>query len=137
MKCLWRIIKLMPNWGEEIDYDLVLLELHNFLKEFPSIWWKNKPVDTPLRTIKTIIHSSVKIKGATIMCHFGKIPNPSESEIEAYILKLMKVKYFFFCEKNSTELCFLEYETRNGAASSCANTASSYLIFTGYAYNVD
>ncbi|XP_044257889.1 protein mini spindles [Tribolium madens] len=90
MKCLWRVIKLMPDWGEEVDYDLVLLEVHNFLKEFPSIWWKNKPVDTTLRTIKTILHSSVKIKGGSIMCHFGKIPNPSESEIESYILKLLK-----------------------------------------------
>ncbi|EEZ99362.1 protein mini spindles [Tribolium castaneum] len=90
MKCLWRVIKLMPDWGEELDYDSVLLELHNFLKEFPSTWWKNKPVDTTLRTIKTILHSSVKIKGGSIVCHFGKIPNPSESEIESYILKLLK-----------------------------------------------
>ncbi|XP_063930783.1 protein mini spindles isoform X2 [Zophobas morio] len=90
MKCLWRVIKLMPDWGEDVDYDSVLLEVHNFLKEFPSTWWKNKPTDTALRTIKTILHSSVKIRGGSIMLHFGKISNPSESEIESYILKLLK-----------------------------------------------
>jgi cytoskeleton-associated protein 5 len=90
MKCLWRVIKLMPNWGEDVDYDSVLFEVHNFLKEFPSTWWKNKPMDTALRTIKTILHSCVKIKGGSIMLHFGKIPNTSESEIESYILKLLK-----------------------------------------------
>ncbi|KAJ8937291.1 hypothetical protein NQ318_020341 [Aromia moschata] len=47
MKCLWRVIKLMPSWGDEIDYDSVLLEVHDFLKKFPSSWWKTKEVDTP------------------------------------------------------------------------------------------
>ncbi|XP_072383442.1 protein mini spindles [Diabrotica undecimpunctata] len=90
MKCLWRVIKLMPQWGDTIDYDSVLLEVHNFLKKFPSSWWKNKEVDTPLRTVKTILHSSAKIKGGTIMLHLGKIPNTSESEVESYILRILK-----------------------------------------------
>ncbi|VEN60708.1 unnamed protein product, partial [Callosobruchus maculatus] len=89
-KCLWRVIKLMPGWDDAIDYDYVLLEVHNFLKKFPSSWWKTKQVDTPLRTIKTILHSSTKIKGGTIMLHLGKIPNTSESEVESYILRLLK-----------------------------------------------
>lgn len=95
MKCLWRVIKLMPQWGDEIDYDSVLLEVHNFLKKFPSSWWKTKDVDTPLRTVKTILHSSAKIKGGTIMLHLGKIPNTSESEVESYILRILKVKIRF------------------------------------------
>ncbi|KAJ8966867.1 hypothetical protein NQ314_003261 [Rhamnusium bicolor] len=37
MKCLWRVIKLMPNWVDEIDYDSVLLEVHHFLKKIPFI----------------------------------------------------------------------------------------------------
>ncbi|CAH1965388.1 unnamed protein product [Acanthoscelides obtectus] len=89
-KCLWRVIKLMPGWEDSVDYDYVLLEVHNFLKKFPSSWWKSKQVDTPLRTIKTILHSSTKIKGGTIMLHLGKIPNTSESEVESYILRLLK-----------------------------------------------
>lgn len=90
MKCLWRVIKLMPQWGDDIDYDSVLLEIHNFLKKYPSSWWKTKEVDTPLRTVKTVLHSSTKIKGGTIMLHFGKIPNTSESEVETYILRILK-----------------------------------------------
>lgn len=95
MKCLWRVIKLMPNWGDDIDYDLVLLEVHYFLKKFPSSWWKSKDVDTPLRTVKTILHSSVKIKGGTIMLHLGKISNTSESEVENYILRILKVNAIY------------------------------------------
>lgn len=91
MKCLWKIIKLLPAWADEIDYDSILLEVHLFLKEFPSPWWKNKIQDTPLRTIKTVLHSMAKIKSGTLMLHLGKIPNTNDSEMEAYILRLLKV----------------------------------------------
>ncbi|XP_030764641.1 protein mini spindles isoform X1 [Sitophilus oryzae] len=90
MKCLWKVIKLMPNWGEHVDYESVLLEVHQFLVKFPSKWWTQRPVDTPLRTIKTILHSIVKIKGANSMQLLSKISNPVESEIESYILRLLK-----------------------------------------------
>ncbi|XP_018326942.1 protein mini spindles isoform X2 [Agrilus planipennis] len=90
MKCLWRVIKIMPTWAEELDYDSILLEIHNFLKDYPSAWWKTKPSDTPLRTIKTIVHSMTKAKGGQLMLHLGKVPNTSESELESYILRLLK-----------------------------------------------
>lgn len=95
MKCLWKVIKLMPLWGEDVDYELVMLEVHQFLVKFPSKWWTSRSVDTPLRTIKTIIHSTVKIKGAQSMQLLGKIPNPAESDIESYILRLLKVSNCF------------------------------------------
>lgn len=110
MKCLWRVIKLMPSWGEdEINYDLVLLEVHNFLKKYPSKWWQSK-LDTPLRTVKTIIHSSVKIKGGKIMLHLGQIPNTSESEVETYILRLLKVMRINDFVREILMLNVLEYE---------------------------
>ncbi|KRT82537.1 HEAT domain-containing protein [Oryctes borbonicus] len=90
MKCLWRVIKIMPNWTDEIDYDSVLLEIHIFFKDFPNSWWKTRESDTPVRTIKTIVHSMVKMKGAGLMMHLGKIPNTNDSEMEAYILRLLK-----------------------------------------------
>ncbi|CAH0561277.1 unnamed protein product [Brassicogethes aeneus] len=90
MKSIWRVLKIMSTWNDHIDYDSVLLEVHFFLKEFPSSWWKNRPSDTALRTIKTILHSSVKIKGLSILNHLGKIPNTKESEVEGYINKLIK-----------------------------------------------
>ncbi|KAF5285627.1 hypothetical protein FQR65_LT13108 [Abscondita terminalis] len=90
MKCLWRVIKIMPSWSEEIDYDSVLLEVHLFLKAFPTTWWKTRSMDTPVRTVKTILHSMAKMKGGQLMLHLGKIPNTSESELEMYILRLLK-----------------------------------------------
>ncbi|XP_076268302.1 protein mini spindles-like isoform X2 [Rhynchophorus ferrugineus] len=90
MKCIWKVIKLMPTWGDQVDYESVLLEVHQFLVKFPPKWWTQRSVDTPLRTIKTILHSIVKIKGANSLQLLSKIPNTAESEIESYILRLLK-----------------------------------------------
>lgn len=80
----------MPTWVNDINYDRVLLEMHNFLKYYPSSCWKEKN-DTPLRTVKTILHTITKMKGDSIMAHLHKIPNLKESEIEVYILRVLKV----------------------------------------------
>lgn len=90
MKCIWRAIKIMPTWGDNLHYDDILYEVHVFLKDYPTVWWKTKSSDTPLRTIKTILHSVTKTKGAAIMLHLGKIPDTNESEVENYILRLLK-----------------------------------------------
>lgn len=87
----------MNNWVDEIDYDSVLLEIHLFMKQFPTTWWKLKESDTPIRTVKTILHTMVKMKGATLMLHLGKVPNTNDSEMEAYILRLLKVNLQKYC----------------------------------------
>lgn len=71
-----------------MDYDAVLLEVHEFMLALPSIWWQQRPSDTPLRTVKTIIHNMTKIKGNTILQHLNKIP--SHSELNTYILRILK-----------------------------------------------
>ncbi|XP_065159394.1 protein mini spindles isoform X2 [Atheta coriaria] len=90
MKCLWRVIKIMPTWEDDIDCDRVLLDIHNFFKEFPTLWWKNKPSDTPIRTIKTILHSIAKVKGASLTEHLANIPNINDSELEMFIHKMIR-----------------------------------------------
>lgn len=90
MKCLWRIIKLLPQWEEETDFAVILYDAHLFLKDFPSSSWKKRQSDVPLRTIKTFIHTVTKIKGNRILNYLGRIDNASESELHAYLIKLLK-----------------------------------------------
>ena len=54
----------------------------------PSVWWQQRPSDTPLRTVKTIIHNMTKIKGNAILQHLNRIP--SHSELNTYILRILK-----------------------------------------------
>ncbi|XP_059619515.1 protein mini spindles isoform X2 [Phlebotomus argentipes] len=88
MKCIWRNVKVIPERSSELDYDAVLLELHDFMVALPSAWWHQRPSDTPLRTIKTIIHNMAKIKGNAILQHLNKIP--SHSELYTYLIRILK-----------------------------------------------
>ena len=52
--------------------------------------WKDRPSDTPIRTIKTIIHTLVRLQGEAVLSHLGTIDNLKDSELEAYLQKLLK-----------------------------------------------
>jgi len=91
MKCIWRIIKALPKWLSEntLILDDIFLDVHDFLKSFPYIYWKKRHSDTPARTIKTLIHTFVKSRGDEVLDHIGRIPDPQSSELVAYIKKLL------------------------------------------------
>lgn len=90
MKCLWRLIKSIPDWPDDIDCDTILYDIHLFFKAYPSAFWKQQPSDYPIRTVKTVLHSMAKIKGKNLMLNLGKIQNGSETELQTYLLKLLK-----------------------------------------------
>ncbi|XP_026670191.1 protein mini spindles isoform X2 [Ceratina calcarata] len=89
MKCLWKVVKTIPDWAADLDYDTILLEVHRFLKDYPTVWWKKRKSDTPLRTIKTILHSMTRVKGSTILSHLTRINNTNESELHSYLMRLI------------------------------------------------
>ena len=93
MKCMWKIIRLLPQWMEDdlgpLDVDLVLSDLHDFLKTYPPAYWKRQESDTPLRTVKTVIHAMVKVRGDAILDNLSRINDPSNSELVAYLRKLV------------------------------------------------
>ncbi|XP_023178563.2 protein mini spindles isoform X3 [Drosophila hydei] len=88
MKCIWRNIKMLPERTNELNYDAVILEVHEFMLALPSTWWQNRPSDTPLRTVKTIIHNMAKVKGNAILQHLNQIP--THSELHTYLIRILK-----------------------------------------------
>jgi cytoskeleton-associated protein 5 len=91
MKCIWRNVKLMPERVNELDYEALLMEIHDFMLALPTQWWAQRPSDTPMRTIKTIIHNMTKIKGTGILNHLNNIPK--HSELNTYVLRILKVSW--------------------------------------------
>lgn len=89
MKCIWRNVKVMNDKANELEYRPILLEIHDFMTTLPSVWWSQRPVDTPLRTVKTIIHNLTKLKGKDILSHLDGIP--LQSELHGYLLRVLKV----------------------------------------------
>ncbi|XP_030375807.1 protein mini spindles isoform X2 [Scaptodrosophila lebanonensis] len=88
MKCIWRNVKMLPERSNELNYDAVILEVHEFMLALPSTWWQNRPSDTPLRTVKTIIHNMAKVKGNAILQHLNQIP--THSELHTYLIRILK-----------------------------------------------
>ena len=91
MKCLWKVIKFIPDWMKrgELGLGEVLGETHEFLKAYPSTYWKRQASDIPMRTVKTLLHSLVSNEGVSIIEVAENIPNVDASELVPYLKKLV------------------------------------------------
>ncbi|CAH2325956.1 cytoskeleton-associated 5-like isoform X1 [Pelobates cultripes] len=90
MKCLWRMIRLLPEAINNINLDRILLDMHNFMRVLPKEKLKQHKSELPMRTLKTLLHTLCKLKGPKIMDHLSMIENKNESELELHLLRVMK-----------------------------------------------
>ncbi|XP_009952689.1 PREDICTED: cytoskeleton-associated protein 5 isoform X2 [Leptosomus discolor] len=90
MKCLWRMVRLLPETINSINLDRILLDIHIFMKVFPKEKLKQCKSEFPIRTLKTLLHTLCKLKGPKILDHLTMIDNKNESELEAHLCRVMK-----------------------------------------------
>uniref|UniRef100_A0A1A8N3F8 Cytoskeleton associated protein 5 n=1 Tax=Nothobranchius pienaari TaxID=704102 RepID=A0A1A8N3F8_9TELE len=90
MKCLWRMIRFLPETINSLNLDRILLDVHNFMKVFPKEKLKQLNSDVPHRTLKTLLHTLCKLTGAKILDHLSMIENRNESELEAHLRRVVK-----------------------------------------------
>ncbi|XP_067850163.1 cytoskeleton-associated protein 5 isoform X2 [Heptranchias perlo] len=90
MKCLWRMIRLLPSNVNVINVDRILLDIHNFMRVFPRERLKQMKSDLPMRTQKTLLHTLCKLLGPKIMDHLTLIENKNESDLEAHLRRVTK-----------------------------------------------
>ncbi|XP_058500343.1 cytoskeleton-associated protein 5 isoform X2 [Solea solea] len=91
MKCLWRMIRYLPQTITNMNLDRILLDIHNFMKVFPKDQLKKLKSDVPYRTIKTLLHMICKLTGVKILDHLTLIENRSESQLETYMRRMVKL----------------------------------------------
>ncbi|NWW54387.1 CKAP5 protein, partial [Pedionomus torquatus] len=90
MKCLWRMVRVLPETINSINLDRILLDVHIFLKAFPKEKLKQCKSWFPIRTLKTLLHALCKLKGPKILDHLTMIENKNESDLEAYLCRVLK-----------------------------------------------
>ncbi|KAM9381107.1 cytoskeleton-associated protein 5 isoform 2-T2 [Phaethornis superciliosus] len=90
MKCLWRMVRLLPETINSINLDRILLDIHIFMKIFPKEKLKQCKSEFPIRTLKTLLHTLCKLKGPKILDHLTMIDNRNESELEAHLCRVVK-----------------------------------------------
>ncbi|XP_066556633.1 cytoskeleton-associated protein 5 isoform X2 [Amia ocellicauda] len=90
MKCLWRMIRLLPETINSINLDRILLDVHNFMKIFPKEKLKQLKSEVPHRTMKTLLHTLCRLTGSKILDHLTMIENKNESELEAHLRRVVK-----------------------------------------------
>ncbi|XP_054632925.1 cytoskeleton-associated protein 5 isoform X1 [Dunckerocampus dactyliophorus] len=90
MKCLWRLIRHLPETINSINLDRILFDVHNIMKVFPKEKRKQLKSDVPHRTLKTLLHTLCKLTGAQILDHLSMIENRNESELEAHLRRVVK-----------------------------------------------
>ncbi|KAM9184366.1 cytoskeleton-associated protein 5-like [Mergus octosetaceus] len=86
-KCLWRTTRLLPHTISTIDLDQILLDVNTLLKSIPKEKLRQCTNELPLRTLKTLLHTLCKLKGARILDHLTLIEDAAGSEVEAYLRK--------------------------------------------------
>ena len=60
------MVRSLPQIIDDVKVEQVLLDIHKFLIAHPPQVWKDRADDTPLRTIRTILHSLAKLKGIDV-----------------------------------------------------------------------
>lgn len=90
MKCLWRLIKFLPDTISSLTLDKILLDVHNFMKLFPKDRLRQLKTDMPHRTLQTLLYTLCRLAGPTILDHLSLIEDKSESELEAHLKRVVK-----------------------------------------------
>ena len=84
---------MLPDIMPSMNIDKVIGELHKFFRAFPSHSWKKRTSDTPLRTIKTILHTMAKIQGEEVgLTEIVNFSSNSPKSVLSSILKLQGKK---------------------------------------------
>ncbi|XP_064481485.1 cytoskeleton-associated protein 5-like isoform X2 [Ornithodoros turicata] len=91
LKCLWKMMKNMEMYVNELQLDAVLQDINLFLKAYPASYWEGRPSDTPLRTVKTILYKLSAHKGHELLKQAELVPGKEESHLVEQIQKMLKL----------------------------------------------
>jgi cytoskeleton-associated protein 5 len=91
MKCVWKLTKTLPDVIDSIRVDELLYAVHMFLEVHPPAVWRTPSDDTPHRTMKTILHTLVKLKGVDLISDLTLVgETPIKVAVGSYLILMLR-----------------------------------------------
>ena len=84
-KCLWKLARFLPDIIQDLNVDAVLLDIHIFLKKYPSSYWKTKEDQRPMTTITVFLRTLVKLLGAEVSSLLFAIPVHVRRHVRSHV----------------------------------------------------
>ncbi|XP_065070567.1 cytoskeleton-associated protein 5-like isoform X2 [Rhopilema esculentum] len=90
LKCLWKLARYLPERIQDFRTDAALLDMHLFLKKYPSSYWRTKSDRRPMETIRLFLRTLMKLLGPDILNKTILIEDPDASELVPFLKKSMQ-----------------------------------------------
>ncbi|XP_029845565.2 cytoskeleton-associated protein 5 [Ixodes scapularis] len=91
IKCLWKLMGRLEQCAPQLDLDLVLLDVHLFLRAYPAPFWEGRPSDTPLRTVRTLLYKLAALEGHRLLRHAELVAGHEDSALVHTVAKMIKL----------------------------------------------
>jgi hypothetical protein len=89
LKCLLEMARRMRTYLAQLDIDLLLLDIHQFLTHHPPSQYRGQEFK-PLRLLKTMINELVKLRGQEIRQHLTLVPVHTNPTVCSYLDLVLK-----------------------------------------------
>lgn len=85
LKCLWKLVRLLPDIIKDIRVEAVLLDIHIFLKQYPSSYWQERTDKRPMETIRVVLRTFLRLLGSKILDKTNLIEDTGASELVPFL----------------------------------------------------
>ncbi|XP_067937770.1 cytoskeleton-associated protein 5-like isoform X2 [Watersipora subatra] len=86
-KCVWKKTRNLSAVISKIEMGPVLKICNSFFNDYPPAYWRSKPSDKPLRTVKTVIATLISLASERVYTAISVATYSPKAELEAYIMK--------------------------------------------------
>lgn len=77
MKCLWRVIRNLPDIIPSLNIDQLLFDIDKFLIVYSTLNPAPSSDNKPYRTVRTILYHIANVMGPQVLQHFSLVSNSS------------------------------------------------------------
>lgn len=87
MKCVWKLTHLLPDFINDVNLRVLIIDIHMFFKVLPPSFWQMRTERLPQQTMKALLQTLCKLRGSELVDCLSLIDDPNSSELTQYVLR--------------------------------------------------